>query len=1031
MELNDGQSFVVTAAGDRPIRVVAGAGTGKTRVLVERYLRFVRDGVPPERILALTFTLKAADEMRRRVFESAAEDDPGLLRQLYTAWIMNFHSFGYRIIRENAPALGIDPGVEVATDADLRRIDRTMEARFLAGRIDGVPADFGGVLPAPTRLSSLFDLYLRVVKKCRGDLIPVDELVEACTPEDPEPYVANVRAIAAVWDEYAAEMEGQGLIDFSDMIARAARGLAGDKRLGDFYRKKFDHILVDEFQDTSAAQYRLLEVLSGGSFANVTVVGDEKQSIYRWRDARVENIRDFPGMKLGLNVNYRSRQNILDLAHAFISADDTFGSEPDEMRLTADRPDGPNPIMLFHPGECERPTQCNDAEAAAVAAWVVHLTGGPLLSGAPPLVGGDTGARALSYGDVAVLLRAIREARVLPAIERAFQQAGIPYAVLGGADASGSRSLELFGAYLWLLLPGDRRRELLQVLESPPFAIGHASMIELIGDGGNEPGDARVFLSEDRIARVKDADARDRLRELRGLLGELHRDRARGDFRSFLLGALEDTPFFLRMFAGGGTVRAADDLVGELMDICGTLEQRANLGLWSFLEHLRVALDERSFQKDADVTTPPNRVRIMTIHQAKGLEFPAVAVAGIKQPRPDSEGFFVSKEKGVFSSRWDEWGRGYRGLDEREHEVKMKKQEERCLLYVAMTRAKDFLFVGSPYAGGVEKRGKSLFADVLGCAGEGRFGTIVVRNVPAVPRAVLPVEVAPPAGEGGVDRLLDRWLTVRASLSRQESLPEVTAAPIRFVNWSALAAFAACPLQYRYRHVLKLEDAEAGGETPAVSPAGEKGDVPDPDLVPDEIPAAKYGIVVHELLRQWMAFRADGATPPDGWIETSLERLGLALGSVSKVAERARRLVEVFAGSDLSRPGDEMRLEEPFQIRLDRAVFHGVFDRVERTPEGWRVVDYKIGRQNDAYSDQIAFYVWALRNITGADSVTGHVCYLRPNETIVKPVDVSTDEVTAHAAALEASFSSGAYAASPGRPCDTCPYSAICCYYSG
>ena len=119
------------------------------------------------------------------------------------------------------------------------------------------------------------------------------------------------------------------------------------------------------------------------------------------------------------------------------------------------------------------------------------------------------------YGEIAVLLRAIREAKVLPAIEMAFQQAGIPYAILGGADASGSRSLELFSAYLWLLLPGDRRRELLQVLESPPFAIGHASMVELFGESGNEPGDAHTLLSEDRVACVNDNDAQHRLRRIR------------------------------------------------------------------------------------------------------------------------------------------------------------------------------------------------------------------------------------------------------------------------------------------------------------------------------------------------------------------------------------------------------------------------------------------------------------------------------------------------------------------------------------
>jgi superfamily I DNA/RNA helicase len=291
MGLNDKQMAIVAAPINRPAKVVAGAGTGKTRVLVERYLRFVRDGVPPSRLLALTFTLKAADEMRKRIFEEAEREHPELLRELYAAWIMNFHSFGFRIIRENGPAFGIDPGVDVASEAELRRIDRTLSARFMAGRIEGVPGDFGGVIPPPTGLDSLFGMYLGVVKKCRGDLIPVETLFDTIRDADAGPYRAAVASIGALYDAFVEEMARHNLIDFSDMIALAAGGLARDPDLTARYRDRFDHILVDEFQDTSAAQFELLRMLSDEQYSKVTVVGDEKQSIYRWRDARVENIR--------------------------------------------------------------------------------------------------------------------------------------------------------------------------------------------------------------------------------------------------------------------------------------------------------------------------------------------------------------------------------------------------------------------------------------------------------------------------------------------------------------------------------------------------------------------------------------------------------------------------------------------------------------------------------------------------------------------------------------------------------------------
>ncbi|MCK4776082.1 MAG: ATP-dependent helicase [Candidatus Krumholzibacteria bacterium] len=1028
MNLNDGQKTVVSASIDTPVNVVAGAGTGKTRVLVERYLRFLHDGVPPARILALTFTLKAAEEMRRRVFEEIERDRPELLRELYAAWIMNFHSFGYRVIRENAPALAIDPGADVATAADLKRLDRVVETRFVSGMIDGVPRDFdfGGAMPSPTRLSSLFDIYLGAVKKCRGDMIPVGHLLDACTNSDTEAYVANVRAISAVYDAYVGEMQRQNLIDFSDMITRSTRALVDNPDLAAVYREKFKHILVDEFQDTSTAQFELLKVLSGGSFSSVTVVGDEKQSIYRWRDARVENIRDFPGEELGLTENYRSRQNILDLAHELICMDKTFGHRGDAIKLIAHRSEPNKPIVVFHPVDDGERKQQNDAEAKALAAWIVGLTGGPGIGGVAAFEGvergGVTGDTSLGYGDIAVLLRSVREHKVLPSIEREFRRAGIPYFVTGGADAGGSRSLELLSSFLSLLLPGDRRWELLHVLESPPFNVGHASLIELLGTDGDTPAGIDLFLSEDRIDQVKDSDARYRLGELRALIEKLQRDYASLDFRGFLASAIEELPFFQRYFAHGGSVRAAEEIVSELSDICDSLEKKREPGLWAFLEQLRAALDEKSFGKDKDLYVPPHHVRIMTIHQAKGLEFPAVAVVGIKPPRSDSDGFFVSKKTGVYSDRWKDWGRGYKGLEERENEKLMKKQEERCLLYVAITRAKDLLFVSSPYADGCERKRPSLFTDVLECIGEHRrFETTVIRSVSEVPRAVTPPtkEARPQPEEAAA--LFQQWCRTKELLREQKSMADVSISPIHFVNWTALEAYADCPLKFRYKHILKHTEMPSSDSESLVV---EKGDIPEPVQVPKGVAPAEYGVIIHELLRELMTVGADGAAPAGGWIEETAIRLGVRRQRVAVVADRARPVIKSFLESELSRPGTDMRLEEPFQVRIDGAVYHGIFDRIDQTENEWRVIDYKIGQERETYVFQIAFYMWALRNITGSKNVTGQLCYLRENGVSVKSVDAL--QIDDHAVALDKSFVDGDFPAAPGPSCRTCPYSVTC-----
>jgi superfamily I DNA/RNA helicase/CRISPR/Cas system-associated exonuclease Cas4 (RecB family) len=1019
MKLNDGQSRAVGADIAKATNVVAGAGTGKTRVLVERYLRFIRDGIPPDRLLALTFTLKAAEEMRQRIFESIDEEGTELVRELYSAWIMNFHSFGYRLIREHAPAFGVDPGADVATGAELKQIERLLERRFLAGRINGFDPEFGGAIPPPAGLRSLFRMYLGVVNKCRGDLIPAGNLAAAVEPDAAAPYAAAVKTIAAVYDAYEGEMGRRNLIDFNDMISFAALGLRNNRELARVYRERFDHILVDEFQDTSTAQFELLRELSGDDFSRVTVVGDEKQSIYRWRDARVENIRRFPGEPQGLDQNYRSRQNILDLAHEFVCMDEELAARA--VALKAAREEKPRPVVLFHPDDKSSGSRRNDAEARALAAWVVHLTGGPPLPDTEALVGGRSGEPSLGYGDVAVLLRAVREHKVLPAIERAFGKAGIPYVVLGGADATGTLSLELLYSYLSLLQPGDRSADLLHVLESRPFEIGQASLMEFFENRDETPAGATALLSDERIGRVRSREAAGRLRELRELLLDFERAHVSLGFRDFLVDVLEQSPFFLKLFDGGAGFQTASRLSSELMDICDTLESKGDLGLWNFLDYLRVALDDRSFHKDEAVVAPDDHVRIMTIHQAKGLEFPAVAVSGVRPARPDATGFFVSRESGVYSSRWEEYGRGYTDLEEREVEKKMRKQEERCLLYVAMTRARDYLFVSSP----IPEGGKSLFADVLDCAGRSGDPFVTVRDVVDAPHATTRGTKTEPAHtEALVQESLSEWRAARDRLNATFAAPMVTASPLCFVRWEALHSYARCPLRFRYRYLAGLTGNDDGEGPEAPVPAAGEGNTG--DRIPGGMKPAAFGDFVHRLLRDLMESRSRGAETPGGWIDDAVARLGLPANRADEVARQSGRLIEAFAAGELSRPGEDMKLEQPFQARLDRVVLNGIFDRVERRDGGWCVTDYKTGRYRESYSFQIAFYAWALGRIHPEAGVTGQICMVRGDGVEVRPVDVSGTNIESLARDLERSLSQGRFAPNPGRDCEDCPYAAVC-----
>ena len=189
MELNRDQLPIVGSAIGATLKTIAGAGTGKTRVLVERYLKFViEDGIPPDELLALTFTTKAASEMRARVFESVVETgNKSLLRELYGSWIMNFHQFSFRVIKENAPAFGVDPDIGVATEIDLSRVRARLLKRFETGRIDGMPDDFDDDIPLPAKFSDVFDYWMGIVHSARSALWTPESLFSTVRKDVPAP----------------------------------------------------------------------------------------------------------------------------------------------------------------------------------------------------------------------------------------------------------------------------------------------------------------------------------------------------------------------------------------------------------------------------------------------------------------------------------------------------------------------------------------------------------------------------------------------------------------------------------------------------------------------------------------------------------------------------------------------------------------------------------------------------------------------------------------------------------------------------
>jgi superfamily I DNA/RNA helicase/CRISPR/Cas system-associated exonuclease Cas4 (RecB family) len=802
------------------------------------------------------------------------------------------------------------------------------------------------------------------------------------------------------------------------MVAMPARRLLEDEALRRRYASRFDHILVDEFQDTSRAQFELLGALSDDDFSTVTVVGDRKQSIYRWRDARVENVIEFPGEQAPLHTNYRSRQNILDIAHAFISTDDAFKGADDNLPLCAHRGANAYPVVLFHPEENED----WEAEAEALAAWVRHLTEGHAVDNLPgPPEGGF-----IAVQNVAVLMRSLKANHGLPHIERAFERHGIPYAVVGGANAAETRALESWHAAMSLLLPGNRARELLTVLEGAPWNVPDAVLWELVRDVKRRPG-GMDLLSDDDIARVQDPRAADRLRELRAHIGDLEARMVSGDFRSFVAWAIEESPLAARLFEGltsAAASKTVQDLVIEVMDAFDqvSLTERP-AGLRAFLDHLRAAIDDRRFREESDVRLPSDRVSVMTIHQAKGLEFPAVAVAGVKPPSGKRDHHYLSREHGLYfaASDAESWKRKPPDAPDFEYERRMEEQEANCLFYVAMTRAKDYLWVSSPLCEGKTPRKNkdtvSLFTHLLDCAGD--VDPLVILRRP--PEVAPPAEPALGDADVRVSELVDAlgdWSRARERNDVADGTPATSVAALDVVSWPELHAFHECPLRFRYRFRTRV------GDVMGTDDEGHdmEREIEEAVSIPKGMTPADYGILVHGALER--IFR-DG-TPAAGAIDVAAAKL--PEGTVTRKAkDAARTLVDGVLDSDVGTPGNGIATEQPFEVRLQTLVVHGVFDRIERGPEGLRVIDYKAGVEHPAHDFQVRLYSWALGRIDD-EPVDGLICYLRENGAVVRRVTTpdSAAEVEALATRLETALRSGDYPATPGDVCTACAYRTVC-----
>ncbi len=604
--LNDRQLEAVQATNG-PVLILAGAGSGKTTVLVNRIAYILNElHESPYRILAITFTKKAANEMKERISAKVGETAEAM-------WIGTFHSICVRILRTCIDSIGYEKNFIIYDSADSTAIMRECMKECNIDTERWSPKDF-----------------LNIISRAKDELITPEIFNERCRND------FRMRIAGQIYELYQSKLKKNNALDFDDIIINTVKVLSENPDIRSDYALRFRYILVDEYQDTNNAQYMLISLLAR-EHRNLCVVGDDDQSIYKFRGANINNILDFEkeftdAKTIRLEQNYRSTQNILTAANAIIAnnkgrkgknlwTDKGMGEKIDVRRFDTDHEEG-----IF------------------IANTIQKLS--------------EAGRK---YSDCAVLYRTNAQSRI---IEEKLLHSGIPYRVLAGLRFYDRKEIKDIMAYLRTIYNPADDVAVKRIINVPKRGIGQTSIdkIQSIADENNISF-FDVVQNADIYPEISKACLK-----LKGFAGFIEKMRSINDEQGLveLVKSVVNSSGYMTMLSEEDerdktNKRAnAEELISVVTEFCqhdgfdGTLDE--------FLEHTMLISDVDNYDETAD------SVVLMTMHSAKGLEFPVVFLPGL--------------EEGLFPS--------IKSMDDPED-----IEEERRLCYVAVTRAKEKLFITS------------------------------------------------------------------------------------------------------------------------------------------------------------------------------------------------------------------------------------------------------------------------------------------------------------------------------------------------
>ncbi len=582
------------------VLVIAGAGSGKTRVLTSRIAYLIKEkGVDPSRILAITFTNKAADEMKARLEK--------MVGNLDGMWVSTIHSMCVKILRSSIARLGFEKNFSIYSEDDkervLKRIISEMELE-------------------PEKFLKLAKNHISSAKN--SDLSPREYKEEHIR-------VGSIGIITEIYSKYQEELKRSNSLDFDDLLIKTLHLFEEDEEILSYYSEKFKYVHIDEFQDTNVVQYKIAKLLSS-YHKNIFVVGDDDQSIYGWRGAKISNILgfedDFYGAKIyKLEQNYRSTKSILNLANLII-------------RNNVSRKDK---VLWTENGDGVKPEYYSAFDENAESEYVATKIKSLIANGKKP-------------SDFAVLMRVNALSRSL---EQEFLKYGIPYKVFGGFKFFDRKEIKDLTAYLRLITNPLDNEALLRVINVPRRGIGDKS-VQAVINYANENG-LSVY---EAILEIDDiplgASAKTRIREFKDLVYGLILDVLNYDVSNFIKRVIDKTNF-LSQFEDNTEENESKKL--NVSELVNSSQEFVKLNKDATLTDY---LGSITLSSDTDEMDESNFVTIATIHSVKGLEFDTVFIVGL--------------EETIFPI-----SRACDSDDELE--------EERRLMYVAITRAKRDLFL--------------------------------------------------------------------------------------------------------------------------------------------------------------------------------------------------------------------------------------------------------------------------------------------------------------------------------------------------